>query len=101
VEASARYFGAFDSTVGRMVAIKVLAAQGGEPDLLIRFRNEAAAAGRLQHRNIVTIHDFGEQGGTPYVVMELLDGEDLQRLIARNSCWPTALRRSWILESPS
>jgi TonB family protein len=67
-----------------MVAIKVLAAEGGERDLLIRFRNEAAAAGKLQHRNIVTIHDFGEQGGTPYIVMELLEGEDLQRVITGN-----------------
>jgi len=77
-------FRAFDPTVGRMVAVKVLAAEGSQRDLLIRFRNEAAAAGKLQHRNIVTIHDFGEQDGTPYIVMELLDGEDLHRVITRN-----------------
>jgi len=76
-----RVFRAFDPTVRRLVAIKMLNAETGERDTLIRFRNEAAAAGKLQHGNIVTIHDFGEQDGTPYIVMELLDGEDLQRVI--------------------
>jgi TonB family protein len=77
-----RVFRAFDPTVGRMVAIKVLSTEASERDLLIRFRNEAAAAGKLQHRNIVTIYDFGEQSGTPYIIMELLEGQDLQRVIA-------------------
>jgi serine/threonine-protein kinase len=72
---------AFDPQVGRMVAVKVLTAEG-DADLLTRFRNEAAAAGKLRHRNIVTIFDFGEQERTAYIVMELLDGEDLQRVIA-------------------
>jgi serine/threonine-protein kinase len=75
-----RVFRAFDPTVGRQVAIKTLHA-GGDHELLVRFRNEAAAAGKLRHHNIVIIHDYGEQGGEPYIVMELLDGEDLQRVI--------------------
>ncbi len=74
-------FKAFDPTVGRMVAIKVLSADG-DADLLTRFRNEASASGRLRHPNIVTIYDFGEQDQTPYIVMELVEGEDLQRVIA-------------------
>jgi serine/threonine protein kinase len=73
-------FRANDPTVGRQVAIKVLKA-GAEPELFTRFRNEAAAAGRLRHQNIVIVYDFGEQDGTPYLVMELLDGEDLDRVI--------------------
>jgi TonB family protein len=74
-------FRALDPTMGCMVAIKTLVA-GSEPDLPIRFRNEAAAARKLQHRNIVTVYDFGEEDGVPYIVMELLDGEDLQQVIA-------------------
>jgi serine/threonine protein kinase len=74
-------FRAFDPTVGRQVAIKVLKA-GAEPELFSRFRNEAAAAGKLRHENIVIVYDFGEQNGIPYLVMELLDGEDLDRIIA-------------------
>ncbi len=76
-----RVYRAFDPTMGRMVAVKTLTA-GGDPELLLRFRNEAASAGKLHHKNIVTIYDFGEHEGEPYIVMELLEGEDLQRLIA-------------------
>ncbi len=73
-------FRAYDPTVGRLVAIKTLTATG-EPEMLTRFRNEAAAAGKLRHQNIVVIHDFGEHEGAPYLVMELLEGEDLERTI--------------------
>src|SRR5450631_1618759 len=69
-----------DPTVGRPVAIKVLAAEGDE-GLLTRFRGEATASGRLRHPNIVTVYDFGEQNGVPFIVMELLEGQDLQRVI--------------------
>jgi serine/threonine-protein kinase len=71
---------AFDPGVGRPVAIKVLTA-GGDPELLARFRNEATAAGNLHHPNIVTIYEFGEYQGLPYLVMELLTGHDLQKSI--------------------
>jgi serine/threonine-protein kinase len=74
-------FRAYDPTVGRLVAIKTLTA-GGDPELFKRFRNEAAAAGKLRHNNIVIIYDFGEHEGSPFLVMELLDGEDLDRIIS-------------------
>ncbi|MBV8819505.1 MAG: protein kinase, partial [Acidobacteriaceae bacterium] len=73
-------FRAFDPTVGRQVAIKTITS-AGDPELIQRFRNEAAASGRLRHQNIVIIYDFGEDQGSPYLVMELLDGEDLDRTI--------------------
>ena len=72
---------AFDPDVNRRVAVKVLNTIG-DPDILARFRNEAAAAGNLNHRNIVTIHDFGEHNGVPFIVMELVDGQDLQKTMA-------------------
>ena len=64
-----------------MVAVKILSA-GTEREMLTRFRNEAAAAGGLRHKNIVTVHDFGEDDGVPYIVMELMEGEDLHSVIA-------------------
>src|SRR5206468_11251517 len=73
---------AYDPTVGRLVAIKVLTASG-DRNLLSRFKNEAAAAGNLRHKNIVTIYDFGEHEGLPYIVMEFLEGEDLQQVISQ------------------
>ncbi|HEX4227657.1 MAG TPA: protein kinase [Bryobacteraceae bacterium] len=72
---------AHDPIVGRSVAIKILVATG-DPDLLVRFRNEAGATGKLRHRNIVVIYDFGEHEGVPYLVMELLEGQDLERIIS-------------------
>ena len=48
-----------------------------------RFFREARAAGLLTHKNIVTIYDLGEHEGTPYLAMEYLEGEDLQRRLAR------------------
>src|SRR5437870_7568878 len=76
-----RVFRANDPLMKRGVAIKVMAAsKSNDPDLLARFRNEAASAGRLNHENIVTIYDFGEDGGVPYIVMEHLHGLDLQKI---------------------
>lgn len=71
-----------DPTIPRDVAIKCL-RQPEDAELLRLFRNEAAAAGRLVHENVVVLHDFGEVEGTPYLVMELLDGEDLGDILAR------------------
>ncbi len=76
-----KVYRAYDPSVGRLVAIKVLTAEGNK-DLLTRFRNEAAAAGNLRHKNIVTIYDFGDHNGLPYLVMEFLEGEDLQHVIS-------------------
>lgn len=84
-----KVFRAFDPTVGRRVAIKTLTAEG-DAETLIRFRNEAASAGRLHHRNIVTIYDYGEAHGEPYIVMELLEGRDLQSIIAQKAPLPLA-----------
>jgi tetratricopeptide (TPR) repeat protein len=75
-----KVYRAFDPTVGRPVAIKILTTDGNR-DLLTRFRNEASAAGKLKHKNIVTIHEFGEHNGRPFLVMELLEGQDLLQII--------------------
>lgn len=75
-----RVYKAFDPNVGRLVAVKVLMIQGS-PDLLKRFQNEAKTAGGLQHKNIVTIHEFGTYNGAPYIAMEYLHGEDLNRIM--------------------
>src|SRR5947199_9374915 len=71
---------AVDPTVGRPVAIKVLTESSGE--LLTRFRNEAAVAGNLRHQNIVTLYEFGEYDGKPFLAMEYLEGETLADIIA-------------------
>ncbi len=68
-----------DERLEREVAIKVLPASfTSDPDRLSRFQQEARAASQLNHPNIVIVHDFGEHGGSPYVVQELLEGETLK-----------------------
>jgi len=85
-----RVFRGLDPTVGRQVAIKTLIADG-DAGMLTRFRNEAAASGRLRHPNIVTIYDFGEHESVPYIVMELLEGRDLQYAIEDPARMPLSL----------
>ena len=79
-----RVYRAGDPTFERVVAIKVLNAPD-DSDIVRRFRTEATTVANLHHKNIVTVHEFGEDGGAPYLVMEFLDGTTLRELIDRNS----------------
>ncbi len=66
----------------RRVAIKVLPHRRvGESSYLDRFYREAQAAAALKHPNIVMAHDFGEEDGTYYLVMEYVEGQDLQEMV--------------------
>jgi serine/threonine-protein kinase len=67
-----------DNSVGREVAIKTLTEATDE--LRQRFQLEARS-GVLNHPNIVTIYDFGEQDGNPYIVMEFVQGDSLENLL--------------------
>ena len=68
-----------DARLGRTVAIKVLPASfSADRDRLQRFIQEARAAAGLNHPNILSIFDIGEDQGAPYIVCELLEGETLR-----------------------
>src|SRR6267142_4389301 len=70
---------AHDSRLDRTVAIKVLPASfSADRDRLQRFAQEARAAAALNHPNILSIFDIGDEQGAPYVVSELLEGETLR-----------------------
>jgi serine/threonine protein kinase len=72
-----------DSKLKREVAIKVLPeAFATDPQALARFEREALAVAALSHPNILSIHDFGHDGGIAYAVMELLEGETLRAKLA-------------------
>ncbi len=86
-----RVFRARDPDVRRPVAVKILAIEN-EPDLLARFQAEANAAGNLQHKNIVTVYEYGESRGIPFIAMEYLEGETLQAIIARAAEVPLATK---------
>src|SRR5438094_5418043 len=68
-----------DAKLGRDVAIKVLPAAFSEnSERLRRFEQEAQAAGALNHPNILSIYHIGTHNGAPYIVSELLEGEELR-----------------------
>jgi serine/threonine protein kinase len=74
-----------DTRLGRDVAIKVLPEDlSSNPDLKARFEREARAISALSHPHICHLYDIGSHDGTDYLVMELLEGESLQRLHQRH-----------------
>jgi Tol biopolymer transport system component len=81
-----------DVRLHREVAVKVLPGSfSQDPDRLRRFEQEARAASALNHPGILTIHDFGEHEGAPYVVSELLEGENLRE---RTAAVPLSVRKA-------
>jgi serine/threonine protein kinase/tetratricopeptide (TPR) repeat protein len=83
-----------DESLGRHVAVKCLKPVGPQHDqsftriLRERFRREARVAAALQHRGVTVVHDFGEDEGVLYLVMELLDGRNLSQLLEDNKQHP-------------
>jgi ABC-type antimicrobial peptide transport system permease subunit len=71
-----------DTVLQRPVALKILAARQSQT-ALARFEREARTVAALRHPGIVTLLDAGEEGGVPYIVMELVDGEPLSAAIRR------------------
>ena len=85
----ATIFRATDLQLGRDVAVKLLRTEYlRDPDFSSRFRSEARAAASLSHPNIVGVHDYGEDPSGPYIVMELVDGEDLATILRANGPLP-------------
>jgi tRNA A-37 threonylcarbamoyl transferase component Bud32 len=74
-------------TLNRTLAIKVLSAYlKDDPDFNKRFEREAEMITQLRHPNIITIYDYGEQDGLPYIVMEYLTGETLSTVLKTRGC---------------
>ena len=77
---------ALDPVLNRAVAIKVMSdALARDDELRGRFLREAQAAGSLQHPNVITIYDFGEVDGHPYIAMEYVEGADLEAVLQRRT----------------
>ena len=77
-----RVFKAIHRKMNRTVAVKLLPESLVQsPESVERFRREVQALARLSHPNIVAVHDAGAADGTHFYVMDLVDGEDLARLV--------------------
>jgi tetratricopeptide (TPR) repeat protein len=86
---------ALDSQLGRTVAIKVLEkTAGADPRIREYFLREARAIAQLIHPNVVTLFDAGLEGSAPYLVMELVDGDDLRTRLQRG---PLPMREATVL----
>src|SRR5712691_5831697 len=71
-----------DTVIDRPVVVKILTGEScSDPEAKARFLQEARLAGNIQHENIVSVFDYGEHGGHPYIVMEYLKGEDLREAL--------------------
>jgi serine/threonine-protein kinase len=94
-------FAATDEALGRRVAVKTMWQRHADsPDLVARFVNEARAAARIESEHVARIFDVGRTArGSPFIVLELLNGEDLARTLA--SRWPLPVSEStgWILQA--
>lgn len=83
-----RVLRAHDRRLGRDVAVKLLDVGTGDPSARERFLREALIGGRINHPNAVTVFDTGDDGGTLYITMELVEGEDLARRLRRVGSLP-------------
>lgn len=85
---------AFDPSIERTVALKTIRRdqlEGGEAaDVITRFQREAKAAGRLNHPNIVSIYDFGEDNNTTFIAMEFVIGRELKSHFEKDERFPMA-----------
>jgi eukaryotic-like serine/threonine-protein kinase len=91
--AYSRVVRAHDPLIDRLVAIKLFSPQLASGDARANFLREARVVGKLSHPSIITVHDMGieESTHTPYLVMEYVEGQPLEKIIAKGSIpYPTA-----------
>ena len=87
-----------DPLIDRLVALKTITGGStAQANLLDRFYQEARSAGTLQHPNIVTIYELGHEKNTPFIAMEYLEGESLDRIIEQHPVLPLSVKLGYIV----
>jgi serine/threonine-protein kinase len=94
-----RVFRALDTRLGRTVAVKALSRQqASDMDTLMRFRNEARSAARLNHPGIAQVFYVGEEDGLPFIAFEFVEGVNIRDLVAQKGALPLAEALSYALQ---
>jgi len=89
-----------DPLINRLVALKTITASGADyQSLLQRFYREAQSAGGLQHPNIVTIYELGDEQGVAFIAMELIEGNNLEDMISRRLVVPLPLKLVYAMQA--
>ena len=97
----AQVYRARDLMLERFVAIKILRADySADPELQVRFRQEAKSAANLSHPNIVTVHDFGFDHDQLFIVMEHIPGKDLKNLLLEEGLDAVYARHARLAHGP-
>lgn len=87
-----------DPLIDRLVALKTITGgPSAQSNLLDRFYQEARSAGALQHPNIVTIYELGHEKNTPFIAMEYLEGDSLDRIIEQKQVLPLSVKLGYIV----
>jgi eukaryotic-like serine/threonine-protein kinase len=88
-----------DTVLGRRVALKILTAAGAaDAEAKARFLMEARMASNISHENIISVYDFGEDQGLPFIVMEFLEGESIRDAIKKDHLGDTPRRLAAALQ---
>jgi serine/threonine protein kinase len=97
--AMGQVYKAYDPALRRLRAVKTIKASFvGEAELLERFYQEARSAARLDHPNIVIVHELEEKGDPPYIAMEFIEGESLEKLIQRRPVLSLSYKAGLVLQ---
>ena len=87
-----------DPLIGRLVAIKTITSGlSPQANSLERFYQEARSAGALQHPNIITIYELGQEKNTPFIAMEYIEGGSLDHYIERRELLPMSVKLGFIV----
>ncbi len=86
--AMGRVYRAYHPDLERVGAVKVLNGLSGDPQSVARFRREAQAIAKLRHPNIVNVFDFGQYEGTPYMIVEYVEGGNLSARLQQGKLEP-------------
>ena len=87
-----------DPLIDRLVALKTITGgSSAQSTLLDRFYQEARSAGALQHPNIVTIYELGHEKNTPFIAMEYLEGDSLDKIIEQRPVLPLSVKLGYLV----